>query len=382
MPVRPATTVLNSQGATSRFTVTTASIQVSTSFGKSGITEFSGTLTVIQSILLPDGNSYTFGYDSGTTPGHYGLLTSVTLPTGGQVVYGYSNFTDSLGNTNRWVTSRASGGGTWQYTPTVNLSCASGGSTCTQTVAVTKPSGDESDYLFTLNNGAWASNIEVFSGSHASGKLLESTSNTWDFSQSCTPGTCSGSQNVRKLITTTTLGANGDANIVTNQTQLTYSDPNTSNVSSIKEWKFVAGVTLPSTPDRETDFTYLATSAYTSKNIVNRVLSQTVKNGSGTLLGQTSFTYDDSGSLVASSPSSGIEGHDDTNFSISDTVRGNLTTTTRCTNLSSCSSNPLKSTIIYDTTGQVFSATDPNGNTTSFGYLDSFFNDVPTVMKN
>src|SRR6185437_15325967 len=43
-------TVPNSQGGTSTYTVTTATINVQTSFGQSGVAEFAGTMTVVQSI--------------------------------------------------------------------------------------------------------------------------------------------------------------------------------------------------------------------------------------------------------------------------------------------------------------------------------------------
>src|SRR5205823_5951292 len=83
--------VLNSQGSRSNFTVTTTSINVQTSFGQTGVTECGTppsvcTITVISGVGLPDGSSYSFGYDSGSTAGHYGLLTSMTLPTGGTAV--------------------------------------------------------------------------------------------------------------------------------------------------------------------------------------------------------------------------------------------------------------------------------------------------------
>lgn len=355
--------ILNSQGSSSNVTVTTETINVSTAFGVSGVTEFSGTLTVIQKITLPDNTFYSFGYDS------YGLLNSVTLPTGGQITYGYTNFTDALGNTNRWVTSRTSDGGNWSYTPKVTVSCATGGSTCTQTVAIPKPSGDETDYTFTLNNGSWVSNTESFSGSHASGTLLASTSTTWDFSQACSPSPCTGASNIRKLITTTTLGQS--TNVVTSQRQLTYADSNTSNVGSIKEWKFVSGVSLPSTPDRETDFAYLGTSTYTGKNIINRPTSQTVKDGSGYTIALTNYAYD--GSSLTSV--TGVKNHDDTNFGTGNTTRGNLTQVKRCIDLSSSCSTFVATTLSYDTTGQVTQAQDAAGNAATFGYTDNFFTD-------
>jgi len=367
--------ILNSQGSTSQIKITTTTVYVNTAFGQSGVTEYSGSFTAIQSITLPDGNSYTFGYDSGTTSGHYGGLTSITLPTGGQITYGYTTYQDSFGNRNQWVNSRAiSGGGTWSYTPAVISTCGSGQVGCQQKVTVTKPSTDQMIYTFILNNGAWKSQVQAYTGSTT---LLSTVSNAWDFSQSCSPQPCTGAFNVRVLTTTTTLPTPG-ANNVTSQTKLTYNDANTMNVASIKAWKFYAGTspTFPATSDRETDFTYLATSAYTAKNIVNRVLSTTVKDGTGALVAQTNFTYDDSGALQNSSPATGIFQHDDTNYGLTNTVRGNLTTISRCTNPSSCSSSPVKTTMIYDTTGQLLSVTDPNTNVTSFNYADNFFKDV------
>ena len=74
--------VLNSQGGTSRYTVTLGEINVHTNFGQTGFLDISGSFPVVQSIALPDGTSYSFQYDSGTTGGHYGLLSSMTLPKG------------------------------------------------------------------------------------------------------------------------------------------------------------------------------------------------------------------------------------------------------------------------------------------------------------
>src|SRR5262249_1473515 len=102
--------VLNSQGSTSRYTVTATTINANSSFVQSGVTEYSGSFPAIQSISFPDGTSYSFAYDSGTTPGFYGLVSSMTLRTGGQVQYGYTNFSDAYGNINRWLSTRIASG--------------------------------------------------------------------------------------------------------------------------------------------------------------------------------------------------------------------------------------------------------------------------------
>ena len=357
--------VLNSQGQTSNYVVTTTSISVSTAFNQPGITEYSGPLTVIQRITLPDNTFYQFGYDS------YGELNSITLPTGGQIAYGYTNYTDSFGNIARWATSRVSGGGTWSYTPAVITTCGSGQVGCQQKVTVTKPSTDTTVYTFTLNNGAWKSAVSSYTGAST---FLSTVSNTWDFSQPCSPSPCTGASKIRILTATTTLPTPG-GNYVTSQTKTAYSDANTMNLASVKEWKFYAGAspTFPTIPDRETDITYHATFG---NNITNRVSQTIVFDSTGTAVAQTNFSYDDSGTLFNSSPATGIAHHDDTNYSLSNTVRGNLTKIQPCTVLTACGSNYLLTAMTYDTTGQVLSVKDPNTNTTSFGYADNFFKDV------
>ncbi len=360
--------ILNSQGGTSRVTVTTTSISVNTSFAQSGVTEYSGTLTAIQSIALPDGTSYTFSYDSGTTAGHYGALTGITLPTGGQINYGYTTYQDSFGNRNRWVSSRTSGGGTWSYTASVITTCASGTVNCQQKVTVTKPSGDNVVYTFTLNNGAWRSQVQSYSGAVAGANLLATTATTWDTTNPCVLANCTGASYIRKTTQTTTLPVPGGTSI-TSETQLTYDTPQNGNVTAIKEWKFLAGAspTFPAAPDRETDIAYLATTAYTSKNIINRPSGVTVKDGAGNQLALTNFSYD-TGTLT---PITGATQHDDTNFGTTNTTRGNPTHVQRWVGGTSY----LTTTLVYDTTGQVVSSQDTVGNTTNFSYADNFFTD-------
>ena len=100
--------VPNSQGRTSTYTITTATIPVKTAFGQSGVSEFTGTMNVVQSIELPDGTSYTFNFDCDSSTGnpacgsqankvaYYGLLNSMTLPTGGTITYNYQIFVSAL----------------------------------------------------------------------------------------------------------------------------------------------------------------------------------------------------------------------------------------------------------------------------------------------
>lgn len=363
--------VLNSQGTTSRFTVTTATINVNTSFAQSGVTEYSGTLTVVQSLALPDGSSYSFDYDDGAAPGKYGLLETVTLNTGGQVQYTYTTFSDAYGNANRWVNTRTALGGTWSYTPTVISTCTAGTVGCQQRVTLAKPSGDESVTTFTLDNGAWAVQTLDYTGSASSGTLLKTTAVDYDFSNACVLPSCFGHAYIRA--TRVTVADPVPSGSISHKAEYTYADIYRHNTTNLKEWNYYSGAP-GATPDRETVTTYLSTSAYTNKDIWNRPLSVQTKNAAGTQLELTNYGYD-STSLTSIS---GITHHDDTGYGTSNTVRGNVTKIHRWVSGAGCTPGTvtcLTTTNTYDTTGQLRSAQNPKGNTINYSYADAFYTD-------
>ena len=113
-------TLPNTQGTNSTFTATTSAITVSTTFGQTGTSEYSGSITAITKITLPDGTYYQFGYDSG-----FGLLNSVTLPTGAAIPYSFTTFTDAYNSKYRWVNTRNTPDGPWTFTSTVLVQCTS-----------------------------------------------------------------------------------------------------------------------------------------------------------------------------------------------------------------------------------------------------------------
>jgi len=357
--------VLNSQGGTEEYTVTTESVSVDTSFGQPGVTEYSGTVTAIQSVKLPNGTSYTFTYDSGTTAGHYGELTGITLPTGGQISYGYTSFLDSYGNINRWVSSRTSGGNLWQYTPAVVSTCSSGQTGCQEKVTVLKPSGDNIVYFFALNNGSWRSSAVFYTGAVSGSNSVKTVSSSWDFNNPCTLQNCTGSGNIQKLSETTYVLTPGGT-LLTRTTEYTFDSINDGNVTQISEWNYYT--TQGASPDRITNISYLT--GYPN-NIIDRPKTITVTNGAGTTTySQTNITYDSYGSGLVSK--TGVANHDDTNFGTTNTQRGNPT---QIQKLVSGSTYLTTSTMTYDTTGQVLSVQDAAGNTTSMSYADNFYND-------
>ncbi len=335
--------VLDSQGTTAVYTVTTESIAVTTAFGQPGVTEYSGNITVVSSVSLPDGTQYTFGYDG------YGELTSVTFPTTGIMTLTYGNFADAFGNENRWVASKAIGPGTtWTFTQQAlnSINCATGYSFC-QTIKATKPSGDliQFDFDTNANNfGSWPIDIVYYSGTSTQ---VHSVIYTWN-----------SSDQVTSIVTSKLDVANGPTTAV----QYAYVGTASSVVSKISEWNYFPAGSQPTNPSRITTLSNFCMTSPGSILVTDGTGMQTVS--------QTNYTFDGYGS-TGLTPLSGAVNHDDTNYGSSDTARCNATKISRWVS----GATYLSSALTYDTTGQVRSSTDSNNNTTTMSYTDNYFND-------
>jgi RHS repeat-associated protein len=357
--------VLNSQGSRSRYTITYQTISFSTNFQEPApnnpqvfVTEASGSMTVVQSIALPNGTSYSFTYDQGTTPGHYGMLTSMTLPTGAVVNFGYTNFKDSRCVMNRWLTSRTSGAGTWLYTPTsLLLPCNYHAATNTapQQVVVTKPSGDATKLLF-KNEYTFSFNTEVdyFTGSSATAAIKKEFKDYYN-----------DSAHSPLRITTQLLVAG--TSYLTKKVEYVWDTPTGStvgNLTLVKEWQFYSG-TPPASPDRTTNIAYLSGAPYLARNISGLPTSVTVTDAAGNQIKQTTYGYD--GTAVTTK--SGVVQHDYTNYPTTNTVRGNLTTVNKWLKTTNTF---LTTTNFYDEVGHLLQAQNPLGNSVFFDYTDTW----------
>lgn len=350
--------VLNSQGTTSRYTITTTSIPVHTGFSGSqaGITDDQENITVVSTLELPDGGIYTFTYDLPETltstayiPG-YGLLQSISHSAiGGVASYSYINFIDGFGVVNRWETQSMNGSVSYSVS-----SCP--GASCRQTATVTR-GGDHLTFDFTMNGGAWLTDYSAFSGNN---RILSGI-NQYDFSQTC--ASCQGAINVRLL--TSRIHRAG----LNTQTAYSYDSPSTANMTSIQEWNYWAGdqsTAPPPSPDRQTIITYKTDSALISKNILNRPASVTLRDVSGQV-SQTVYEYD--GNSLATL-NQAVVNHTDN----ADVNRGNVTRVGRW----SGGTTFVDTFFAYDTTGQVVTIKDPAGTFTTIDYADNFFNDNGT----
>lgn len=342
---------LTSSGETARTTVTTQRVDVHTSFygGSQEENEFIGQLKAIQSLVLPNG-TYTFGYDSGTDAGTYGLLKSLTLPSGGTVQFTYSNFTDNLQNVGRWLTGVNINGNSWTFTP----SLVNGG----QQVIVTKPSGDSETYSFVVPwggaVGAWVYHAAYLSASGAVQK-------TEQYSYT-------GMNMLPSEVITTIPSSNGS---VSKDTQYDYGDSSQNNVTEVREWDWYSGSSSPSSkPSRIIDATYsMNVPAYAALGIYSNPLSISLRDGlSGAIVAQTSFEYDNYTKGISAS---GTVQHDNTwRFVPSYTLRGNVTATSvwRNTDNTWIQTNRRQ----YDDAGNVIESDDAKGNPTYYSYADSW----------
>jgi RHS repeat-associated protein len=373
----------NAQGTTSAYVFTTATINLKTNFGQAQLTECSGptcTLSVIQSIKLPDSTLYSFKYDCDSSvnsavcssptgqSAYYGLLTSMTLPTGGAITYSWQPFTDAQGNHYQWIRKRVTPDSSigWAYTPLVINTCGSGQVNCQETFKVTKPNNDTAAYTFTLNGGVWNSESQF---SDSSGTLLSTETMCYTF-VTVTSGACSYSVTTASPATnvsldwkTSTFPLSGGTNLNTTVNYTT--DPNFGNIQKTVEWNYYTG-TLPTTPDRTVTIVYLNTSAYLNANIVDLPTTVNVTGKSG-LVASTTYGYD--AGAIGSAPN--MSNHDDANFGTGNTVRGDVTSVKRwITGSSSLTTNKA-----YDMTGQVVTSWDSNGNMTTYSYTDNFYTD-------
>jgi RHS repeat-associated protein len=400
--------VLNSSGGRGRYTVTLVSIYACTNFVSSncmGGADYPSNhtycpslcpLTAVQSIQLPDGTSYSFTYDSGTTQGHYSEMISMHLPSGGQINYSYASFADStyftynLPHITRMIKTMTTPDGNWTFTPAVVFQCTQPNQTgCQQSLSVAKPSGDRIVYTSNIDGGVFPIKAEYYS---TSGTLLATQTNAFDYghvAQGCNlanagfPCPTGGHAYITQLSSTVILPVPGGPSL--NQTTQYCYDRFAGTLTKKWEWNFYTGAIVAdpthdtcalnatTAPDRTTTTTYQAFNSFPSQNIVDRPASVTITDKIGTMVSQTINSYDDW--TLATTGATGLAHHDDLNYSTSNTVRGNLTQSKRWLNTTG---SFIVTSNHYDIAGNLIQKTDPKGNSTYFDYTDNFYGVSPS----
>jgi RHS repeat-associated protein len=305
----------DTSGSYQHATLNLSPYTIKTYFQCSNVQEYTGTSTVNlpTSLDLPNGKSYTFTYEQ--TPGSgsgytTGRVQRVTLPTGGYYEFDYtgSSGNDSIncadGTTTdltRVVNDRSTSA-TWHFVRT-SISGSSG--TTTITAPLLPYDANANQTVATFDTNGHETSRKIYQG-NASGSPLRTVNTTW-----ATNGTPS---------TRVTILNDGSTQ---SETDTRYD--NNGNLTQMSEYDWYGG--SRGSLIRTTSLSYLGGTAYTTRNIVNRVTSVVVKDTSGTPQYRQDIAYDESGYINTSCPT-GAAQHDDTHYGCTFTTRGNPTTVT------------------------------------------------------
>ncbi len=392
----------DSAGVLRTYTVNYASISLSTHFNITTafglIVENTDTRNKVTSIVLPNGRSYSFQYETNG----YGGLSRIDFPTGAYVTYTWGTW--SAGErTYRYVTSRTLTVDGQSYTWSFSRGACNGttGYPCeSYIVTVTDPLLNQQVYQ--ADHGSVTS-AKIYNGA-ATGTPLRQ----YDIVYMVLGGYRWPDETGRlpTRITTTLDGTVSNKieydydsvdypyETCSDWTGCVYSGPQTGgwttsrgNVTEIREYDWGQGT--PGALIRRTKKTYLhdpnanpsAAANYLALNIVDKVLTETVCNGTvacagnGDQAAQTQYEYDnyvpsgaDANPLLSTS---GAAQHDYTNFSTSVIYRGNATRVKRWRNTDGAL---LTTTYQYDDLGNIRLIRDPLTHATSYSYTDGFAN--------
>jgi YD repeat-containing protein len=360
-----------------------------------GLTE---NTTMLQSITLPNGASWVFGYSD--TDGsynneatNYGNLTQITLPTGGTIQYTYTWGGSPTDLQSRWVSSRTvnandgTGSHEWTYSYGYN------GST-PQTI-VTDPMGNDTVHLFG-GNGLYETNAQYYQGSHTTGTLLKTVATTYESFENL--NAINSWAGVVPIQITTTWASNNEVTQLNRSydsgfTYVPYAVIGLGNGTSVygkvtSETDYDYGSGAKGSPLRTTNTTYAWQSpnpnyaSYLSNNLLNLVYSVQVEDGGGTQRAYTAYGYDEPGDLI----SSGIteqkvsgETYPGNQTSVHRWLNGSTTGTANC---SAVTNGYLVTTKAYYDTGEVPTVTDPCGYQTNYQYSNTYYGAFVTKVTN
>ena len=327
-------------------TINYTNYNVMTAFGCSNVTEYSGTANLPTSIVLADGETYTFSYEP--TPGHAGSVTgrlsSATLPTGGIITYGYSGGSNGIvcadGGTATLTRTESSSAGTptWTYSRTPGSTQAT---THTDITDGMTPA-NHSSFDFVANPGAdptskyYETNRLIYQGA-ASGTPLVSAQTCYNG----TTGSCTTqvlTLPVTAIAKTTTLDGVSTKKVVDS-----YSTAGLITEEDIYNF----GSSAPGSLLRKTTTSY----ANGLPGFPSNVLTS---DSAGNTVSQNTYGYDE----TTPTATSGLPNHVPANG-----TRGNLTTSSQLIN----SGASITATATYDDAGTLLTSTSPNGKTT-YGY--------------
>jgi len=366
------------QGQTGRYTITYETIPVSTNFNWPASTSFSipdeeytGTLTVIKSLQLPDGTSYKFGYEP-----TYGELNSITLPHGGMETLSYTNSPGTATDSPiRWVQSHNGADGlttfAWAQTPNplpTGFQRALGPAACSTITNSTNSASGETAYTFGLCGGS-VFPVQVKHGTANLTKIdaIELYSN--DTTNPCPVfgqfHVCEGFQWRNITGKTTIIPTTGDQALITD-IQYAYQVPGAGIPTTVKQWDYYTGAVSTTLPDSPPGLPAQEVDQVLGYSVNNAIFttSVTTKDSTGVARATVTYAYDEPG-YISPSPST-VPNHD--NHLVTGN-RGNITTVQACCGFdSNGNSVPSKIHMYYDDAGAITKVVDALGYATTLAY--------------
>lgn len=366
-------------GGTRTFLFCYTLINWTTAFTGLTFDNISGSAYMLTGVVLPNGATWRFDYDS------WGELEEVHTPTGGTISYAYTQSSDTCGNGYlvRTISSRTLtpySGATaqvWNYSLTTSGASGLG-------ITVVDSLNNKTVYTSSMYGGACTGAINSVAY-YSNGSLLKTVATTFQYTTNPYAGDVGAMNGYYTLPTqVTTTWNNITPNQVSQTTQsydsgFTFYDNNYAGPSYTAYYGLVltktqsdwgspsAGGTLSTTT---TNYEPLINSAYLSANLLDLPSSVIISGPSGKC-SETDYAYD------AGSPthySGAIQ-----NNGITSSVRGNLTSTTKPIYSNPCqSSSPTQiasvttSQTYYDT-GMPLVFKDANLNQKTYGYSTSFY---------
>ncbi len=353
--------------------------------GGTPIEPYQGSQTLLQSIVLPNNTTWTFVY-SDRNPGdpdtvNYGDLSEIIFPTGGSISYQYALQTGPTvagSNVSMAIMSRAinANDGTGPYTWTYTYSQSDGVTTQT---TVADPLGEQTVHVF--GEYPYETETTYYSGAAGSSQVLKSIARTYTTNSAVNPDTYPQFPIAAFPTSISTSLNNQTTSLVSMQyccsmtyygvDEMAYTNATGTYglLSDMKTYDYATSPPGPLLRDDQTTYEWQNNNAYYSADFLNLVAQKTTYDGSGDLLEQTNYTYDESSYLTGS-------GITIQHGSPASPVRGNLTSVTR---VLSTGSSPTSHTNWYDT-GEPYQQIDPLGHTTTYGYSPTYAGSLPTSV--
>jgi RHS repeat-associated protein len=350
---------------------------------------------VLSEIVLPNGQSYRFTYNV------WGEIDKVVFPTGGYERYQYDHVRaaahlegiyelSNRGVINRWVSANGTGSDEvqWQY----SAAYADSLWTAPFKVTTTAPNGTRTERL--IYSGGYGSPSNGFDDVrigmayeervyNSSNQMLRRKLTDWAKSDGPTSGETRNPRVAKEvdlvldtggsaLVSTSTIAYDADFNATsTNTYDYATMDASTAQTAAITSMPLGSLV-------RTSEATFLVNdsaidsstrAAYRARNLIGLPTSTRIKNASGTIVAQSTVSYDESSYPLLTYGS--VTGWTDP----STTVRGNATTTGVWL---STTSSYLQTHAQYDQCGSIRYSWDAKGNQSQVAYSSTYAYAYPT----